>query len=65
MPFGDLIFAAGLMWPPLRAVTASLCALFMFGGVLHRTVGQGKNAAVDLALMLTVLMISLDALVGG
>ncbi|KAJ4424896.1 hypothetical protein N0V82_000399 [Gnomoniopsis sp. IMI 355080] len=64
IPFGDLVFAAGLMYPPTRAVAASLCALFMFGGVLHRTVGEGKNAASDLAMMLTVLIISLDTVLG-
>lgn len=65
MPIGDLVFAAGLVYPPSRAVAASVCALFMFGGVLHRTIGQGKDASIDLALMLTVLIISLDTILGG
>lgn len=65
VPFGDLVFAAGLIFPTTRAVAASLCALFMFGGVLHRTIGQGKNAAPDLAMMLTVLIISLDTVLGA
>lgn len=65
VPLGDIAFAVGISYPASRGIAASLCALAMFGGVLHRTVGQGKDAASDLALMLTVLIVALDDLLGA
>lgn len=65
MPFGDLAFAVGISHPASRGIAASLCALAMFGGVVRRTMWQEKNAAPDLALMLTVLIIALDDLLSS
>ncbi|CAN8097980.1 unnamed protein product [Discula destructiva] len=65
VPFGDLAFAAGMSYAPWRGIAATLCALAMFGGVLHRMLWQDKNAAPDLALMLTVLIIALDDILSG
>lgn len=63
IPYVDLTLAAFLAYKPTRAVAAAVCGMLQFFGIIRR-VREDKNAAPDLAILLSTLVLSLDCLLG-